>query len=142
MQSTLFSDQGSFAIQTALVHEYYRGLWQVAPLAILYVIVQIYDVCLTLDLEITFIWKSPGSFTKALYLLTRYLPFVDVGMIAIGVAGGQVILSLRTWAFWRKQRYILVILSFVWVIVCAIQLGLAGYQALTYKCKKFKSDYI
>ena len=42
---------------------------------------QVYDYVLTLDREATFIWPSPMSVTKVLFLLTRYAPFIDIGMI-------------------------------------------------------------
>ncbi|KAF8981404.1 hypothetical protein BDQ17DRAFT_1438433 [Cyathus striatus] len=117
---------------------------------------KIYDLCLTLNLEITYIWKSPWSVVKALYLLTRYLTFIDVGLTVIvgilpspsksacfkltggipwiyaaGVITGQLILSLRAWAFCGKKKHITVMLSVAWVVVSSVQFGLAGYQAFT-----------
>jgi hypothetical protein len=36
-----------------------------------------YDHLLTLDLEISQIWSSKWTITKVLFLITRYLPYVD-----------------------------------------------------------------
>ncbi|KAJ8075331.1 hypothetical protein PM082_019669 [Marasmius tenuissimus] len=41
----------------------------------------IYDTLLNLDLEFRFVWASPWSLVKVLYLLQRYLPFVDSTVI-------------------------------------------------------------
>ncbi|KAF8995039.1 hypothetical protein BDQ17DRAFT_1038611 [Cyathus striatus] len=77
MSSTI-SAQDISNIKTALFHEYYRGFFQVAPLAIL-----IYDVFLTLDLEIDYFWRSPWTIISSLYVLVRYPTFIDVGISAI-----------------------------------------------------------
>jgi hypothetical protein len=40
--------------------------------------VQIYDYFLTLDLEVRVIWGPPWSIPKSLFLLNRYLPFLEM----------------------------------------------------------------
>jgi len=41
----------------------------------------IYDYLLTLDREINLIWFSPWTYTKVLFLLVRYLTFVDTFLL-------------------------------------------------------------
>ena len=41
---------------------------------------QIYDYMLTFEAERTLIWKERWTFTKFLFLVTRYLPFVDLSV--------------------------------------------------------------
>lgn len=47
------------------------------PLKSTLAFLQVPDRLHTLDLEISFIWKSEWNLIKALYLLTRYVPFID-----------------------------------------------------------------
>ncbi len=42
---------------------------------------QVFDWFLTLDLEVSLVWSSPWSGMKVLFLLTRYLPFVDISVL-------------------------------------------------------------
>ena len=37
-----------------------------------------HEFCLTLGSEISLIWKSPWNILKVLFLLTRYVPFVNL----------------------------------------------------------------
>jgi len=39
--------------------------------------IQVYDYLLTFDDERTLMWPKPWSPTKVLFLMIRYLPFVD-----------------------------------------------------------------
>lgn len=48
---------------------------------IIYLIPQVFDWLLTLDLEVPLVWGSPRSGTKLLFILTRYLAFIDVSLI-------------------------------------------------------------
>jgi len=42
----------------------------------------IWDYILTLGLEVDLVWKSKWNFMKGLYLLQRYLPFIDtIGLV-------------------------------------------------------------
>lgn len=45
-------------------------------------LVQAYDYALTVHLEVNLVWRSAWSYTKVLFLLTRYLPVV-YGVIII-----------------------------------------------------------
>lgn len=98
----------------------------VAPVAIV-----MYDLILTLHLEVTLVWFSPWNYTKVLYLLTRYLPLVGLWFAmydqlwlnptvefcvwsfpfstwlgGISVIVAECILMIRTWAIWRQNRYV------------------------------------
>ncbi|KAJ7039107.1 hypothetical protein C8F04DRAFT_317552 [Mycena alexandri] len=45
----------------------------------------LYDICITIDDEVNFIWPKPWTRTKFLYLLIRYLPlFVQTSILTIG----------------------------------------------------------
>ncbi|KAF8154956.1 hypothetical protein B0H34DRAFT_546227 [Crassisporium funariophilum] len=90
----------------------------------------LYDYLLTLSMEIDLVWTSRWNLMKTLYLVQRYLPFVDTvwlvlhhqlganlststctqlytgsgwGMI-VGIASSELILTLRAWAVWRRDR--------------------------------------
>ncbi|KAH7929181.1 hypothetical protein BV22DRAFT_1029809 [Leucogyrophana mollusca] len=47
------------------------------------VTILIYDYVLTFNLELKFIWSGPWSAVKALYLFTKYLPFIDVILLVL-----------------------------------------------------------
>jgi len=87
----------------------------------------VYDYFLTLPRETSLIWPTPWNSMKVLFLLTRYLPFVDGVLHIIGLRGPgahsclaifkarswmqwtglvfpEVILTLRTWAVWDRNR--------------------------------------
>ncbi|KAF8632903.1 hypothetical protein AX17_004749, partial [Amanita inopinata Kibby_2008] len=88
----------------------------------------VFDYFLTLEIEISLMWNSPWTPTKILFLLTRYLPFIDVPialyhqfapsitantcvltyqisgwMFASGIIIAEIILTIRTWALWGKD---------------------------------------
>ncbi|KAK7024327.1 hypothetical protein VNI00_016358 [Paramarasmius palmivorus] len=90
-----------------------------------------YDFILRLSLEIQYIWKSPWTLFKALYLIQRFLPFVDCFFLLIifrfapglsekqcyyghralmftstvGVALSNIVLSVRIWNFDSAFRH-------------------------------------
>ncbi|KLO17496.1 hypothetical protein SCHPADRAFT_163975 [Schizopora paradoxa] len=97
----------------------------------------VYDYLLMLPVEIRYIWKDQQTFSwkQALYLLTRYLCFVDVSILSAflfdaelspnscgilyrtaawfefsGIIVAEVILLLRTHAIWQGSRTILYII--------------------------------
>jgi hypothetical protein len=41
-------------------------------------VVYIWDYILTFEMEVDHVWKSKWNFMKGLYLLQRYLPFIDI----------------------------------------------------------------
>ncbi|KAF8631118.1 hypothetical protein AX17_005163 [Amanita inopinata Kibby_2008] len=95
-----------------------------------------FDYLLTLDAEVNLIWKAPWNLVKVLYLIMRYMPFMDVTMIlyytvtpgvstsacvttgriapasiVIGVIIAETLLAIRTWTLWRKNLIIAVIFA-------------------------------
>ncbi|KAF9448157.1 hypothetical protein P691DRAFT_801270 [Macrolepiota fuliginosa MF-IS2] len=87
------------------------------------------DWLLTFELEVSLIWKARWNTSKILYLLARYLPFIDTSvvmyhqfgnalpvtvckityeyaawMFIVGMACAELILTLRTWAVWEKDK--------------------------------------
>ncbi|TCD65534.1 hypothetical protein EIP91_002543 [Steccherinum ochraceum] len=96
----------------------------------------VYDFILTFDSEVELMWPSQWSTVKVLYLLTRYLPFVDVSfllylqikthidaetckrlyyptiwLIVIGIIIAESVLVVRTWAVWGRARVITISLG-------------------------------
>jgi len=95
----------------------------------------IYDYLLTIYAEITLVWYSPWTYTKVLFLLTRYLPManayfilydqlflntsadlcpktfiVNIWLLTFGIISAEIILMVRTWAVWNRDRRIGLIL--------------------------------
>ncbi|EJC98747.1 uncharacterized protein FOMMEDRAFT_161580 [Fomitiporia mediterranea MF3/22] len=103
-----------------------------------------YDYLLTFEDERTLIWPSNWSAGKVLFVLTRYLPFVDLSITAshhfrtgltpeecslayksagwlinIGIIIAELILVLRTWAIWEKNRKVTITLG-IWASLSLI----------------------
>jgi len=93
------------------------------------VIILVYDYFLTFPGETHLIWPTPWNASKVLFLLPRYFPFVDLALnfhdirlrgvsaetclavykartwlLWFGLSLPEVILSLRTWAAWDRNR--------------------------------------
>ncbi|KDQ28879.1 hypothetical protein PLEOSDRAFT_156616 [Pleurotus ostreatus PC15] len=89
----------------------------------------LYDYSLTVDAEPTLIWSAPWSLGKALFLLTRYLPFLDSSLslyrdfgpktqrcslhdsiigwsLILGTTIAELIMVLRVWALWTRSRWV------------------------------------
>ncbi|KAF8638630.1 hypothetical protein AX17_002055 [Amanita inopinata Kibby_2008] len=90
----------------------------------------VYDYLLTLPLEVAWIWQSRWTIVNALYLLMRYMPFVNVALILLvdlpgrrpqgcatlntayaylvvaDFALSEIILTLRIWAIWARSKYL------------------------------------
>jgi len=109
-----------------------------------------YDWLLTLDREVAAIWSRPRSLGTIIFLLNRYIPFVDViistisrfqylsaeeclarnqfvgWMSLIGICISEGILMLRTYAIWARSRSVMIILCSVWA--CTVIPALAVTQ--------------
>ncbi|KAJ7475251.1 hypothetical protein B0H11DRAFT_2034723 [Mycena galericulata] len=94
----------------------------------------VYDLMCTLDQEILYVWPRPWSISTVLYVLNRYLPFIDtfiglsakftrispeqclirnvtVGWLSVGgIMLSEGILMLRTYAIWERKPIILILL--------------------------------
>jgi hypothetical protein len=94
-----------------------------------------------LEPEIKHIWRSKWSGTKVVYLFIRYMPFLEATVlfyrtvalgvtpeacsitykistvfILLGIILGEIVLSARTWAVWKRNRLVgifLVVFSFI-----------------------------
>ncbi|KAJ7186697.1 hypothetical protein C8R46DRAFT_1057756 [Mycena filopes] len=99
-----------------------------------------YDLLCTLEQEILYVWTRPWSTSTALFLLNRYLPFIDtflsfsakftqippeiclkrntavLWLSAFGIMLSEGILMLRTYAIWERKRSVLYLL-------CGLALG-------------------
>ncbi|EJD00225.1 uncharacterized protein FOMMEDRAFT_92670, partial [Fomitiporia mediterranea MF3/22] len=100
----------------------------------------IYEYVLTIETERKLIWTMPWSIAKVLFILTRYLPFVDTPIVLLhqlkmamsnnqcefaykftgwletfGILLAEIILVLRTWAIWERKRPIRVVLT-IWTL--------------------------
>jgi len=114
----------------------------------------IYDYVLTLHLEIKYIWRSPWTYTKVLFLLIRYLAFMAVVLnfsdsmfqelsvetckimyilvawfMVIQIALSEVVLCVRTWAVWNRNKA-------VGIGLVVVILGL-----LVFECIALKTPY-
>ncbi|KAF9465277.1 hypothetical protein BDZ94DRAFT_387626 [Collybia nuda] len=82
-------------------------------------IVLIWDVLLTMDLEVSRVWSGKLSLGTILFMMNRYLPIVLIvfqviwlgGIVTFGIA--QSLLITRTHALYRN-RYLLVALLMMW----------------------------
>lgn len=107
--------------------------------------VVVLDWLLTFDLEVSLVWRAKWTVMKGLYLLARYLPFVDIVLALYhhftsnstvsqcqqlftasawtfisGVTLVELIFTFRTWAVWGGGKQFTVALA---VIFCAIWAG-------------------
>ncbi|KLO09660.1 hypothetical protein SCHPADRAFT_1000121 [Schizopora paradoxa] len=105
------------------------------------IVLLLYDAVINLSDEISLIWRQRWSFGKVLYIVTRYGCFIDAAvallygfsaslsiescravyqianwMMTFGVHICQVVLILRTYAIWDRNRVLLAYL-------CTVQLG-------------------
>ncbi|KAG7089096.1 hypothetical protein E1B28_010805 [Marasmius oreades] len=86
-----------------------------------------YDVMIKLDVEVEHIWMRKWSFLTVVYIIQRYLPFLDGGSVlyyhfgnltdhyctlifnlnawsyVVGISLSQFILTLRVWAVWNRS---------------------------------------
>ncbi|KZP12423.1 hypothetical protein FIBSPDRAFT_870201, partial [Athelia psychrophila] len=88
-----------------------------------------YDILTLLDKEVEYVWMTPWSFGTVLYLLNRYLPYIETIVVHLCsttnspeacqmgktvlawfvVAGSlisQVVLMVRTYAIWGRKQSI------------------------------------
>ncbi|TFK32625.1 hypothetical protein BDQ12DRAFT_479687 [Crucibulum laeve] len=96
---------------------------------------------MTLGMEIDFVWASNWSLMKVLFLIQRYLPFFDTvwlvlhhqlghdlsgpachriyqasgWMYIVGFATSELILTLRAWAVWNRDRRLSITLPMLYV---------------------------
>ncbi|KAI0320411.1 hypothetical protein OF83DRAFT_595155 [Amylostereum chailletii] len=107
-----------------------------------------YDSLILLDDEIELVWRARWTVPKALYILSRYTPFIDLSinlyhtlaspqpdsaschrsflvvgwLMAIGMALSEVVMILRVYAMWERSSRILWSLSVLWVVLVVLSL--------------------
>jgi len=95
-----------------------------------------YDFCLTFSDELYCMWRSKSSFTfgSALFFTARYAGFASailsllprslsmdstcICLRVVTVLASELILAVRTWAIWARNRRIMVLLILVTVVRC------------------------
>ncbi|KAF9007741.1 hypothetical protein BDZ89DRAFT_1168438 [Hymenopellis radicata] len=111
----------------------------------------VFDYLLTLEQEVELIWGSEWTITKLLYLVTRYSPFVNAGVIlwqqltpnmsaencvlvvkmdgwmaTAGIMLAEVILTLRTWAIWNRHRFLTVCMPALFLVYSVVGFTVMG----------------
>ncbi|KZT57346.1 hypothetical protein CALCODRAFT_453129 [Calocera cornea HHB12733] len=99
-----------------------------------------YDYCLTFQQEVDYVWFQPWNFGKVIFLVLRYLPWVDHCAIllevtlpvpitnlcrvasywhytccVLGALLADSVIGLRTWAIWERSRTAAVFVSLSWL---------------------------
>ncbi|TFL06115.1 hypothetical protein BDV98DRAFT_652765 [Pterulicium gracile] len=116
--------------------------FDVASLALL-----VFDYFLTLDLEVALIWPSGWSLVKVIFLINRYMPFIDVPlalyhqlyrpqsesscrslyistawMFILGIGLTEFVLVYRTWALYDNSKplgvALLIYFLAFWIAIC------------------------
>ncbi|KAL4260149.1 hypothetical protein AB1N83_008817 [Pleurotus pulmonarius] len=122
--------------------------------------VLVYDYILTFDKEVSLIWfyQSTWSWTSILFMLNRYLPFFDTfdslwhnlmpgitpdacskayqavcWLYILGIGVTEVVLTIRTWAIWRRSRKLAIFLSVFFVVVWGPAFAVLGVFINTIK---------
>ncbi|OAX35685.1 hypothetical protein K503DRAFT_773222 [Rhizopogon vinicolor AM-OR11-026] len=119
-----------------------------------------YDWLLTIGSEFTYVWSRRWGIIELLYLFSRYLPFVDTPIVLIyhfylmdpsieachtaltaqcvmyiiGISISEQIFMIRTWAVWKKNNVVRLVLFIGSALVSITQLCLTAVYAssLTY----------
>ncbi|XP_006460421.1 hypothetical protein AGABI2DRAFT_177985 [Agaricus bisporus var. bisporus H97] len=110
------------------------------------------DWLLTMDMEVSLMWRGRWNVTKVLYFLTRYLPFIDTSVVMyrqfgtvlspslcrityeyaawtfiIGMGCAELILSLRTYAVWNKDKRLLIGLPLLFISTWTVGFIVLGF---------------
>ncbi|OCH84995.1 hypothetical protein OBBRIDRAFT_347047 [Obba rivulosa] len=133
---TILGEQTEMLVDSALV-ETMRHLIIVKYACVASLVLLLHEYCMTLDDEISLVWPSPWTITKVFFLCNRYSPFLDVPMavrIFLGITPGKAcatewqafgyiydfgiivaegIPTIRTYAIWNCNKWILCILVVV-----------------------------
>ncbi|KAG1803987.1 uncharacterized protein BJ212DRAFT_952442 [Suillus subaureus] len=89
----------------------------------------VFDYCITFSEEVRWTWFKPWDIPRIMFIISRYLPFAGAGMTAydairvsnqcastvegyiihvICIVAAESLLVIRTWAFWRKSKRLLI----------------------------------
>ncbi|KAF9260336.1 hypothetical protein L218DRAFT_962658 [Marasmius fiardii PR-910] len=119
----------------------------------------LYDYLCTLEQELAYVWSRPWSLGSLMFLLNRYLPFVDtflnfginfgtmnaqqclrathatIWLIYVGMSLSELILMLRTYGLWERSRSILLALS-----ITAVLLLIPGVIIVRMETRSFRFE--
>ncbi|KAF9220873.1 hypothetical protein BS17DRAFT_738391 [Gyrodon lividus] len=118
-----------------------------------------YDYCITIEYEVRWVWGTTWTPTRVHFMVSRYLPFIavtlaiyssrlgpgsavdycsPVGMTSMAVYYlciilAEALLVLRTYAFWQRNKKLLVVMwtSGIICTIIGIVVAEAAYQAPT-----------
>ncbi|KAG1730448.1 hypothetical protein EDB19DRAFT_2027476 [Suillus lakei] len=89
----------------------------------------VFDYCITFQEEVHWTWSRPWGLTRIIFTISRYLPFVGAGLTAYGalrvdgpcstslaeniihtisITAAEGLLVIRTWAFWKMSKRVLI----------------------------------
>ncbi|KAG2095448.1 uncharacterized protein F5147DRAFT_400531 [Suillus discolor] len=90
-----------------------------------------FDFCITFSEEVRWTWFRPWDVIRVIFVVSRYLPFAGVGMTAYdalrvsSIVAAEALLVIRTWAFWKKSKILLIGLSVYSVLTIAAILAVS-----------------
>lgn len=125
------------------------------------IVLLVYDYMLTLDSELLLIWASRWNLVKSLFLLVRYMPFIDMALLtfyltrngtahtaacgitfqtsawlfAVGTSVAEILLTIRTWACWDKAQWLTIGLPIFFLVNWAIVYVFLGLFIRSVECK-------
>ena len=104
----------------------------------------VYDWTITLDMEVELVWKSNRSYINVLYLVQRYLPFIDTCFIGMWRASPSefhlkdreidacctfvLLLSRATWYFELAAMQNPALFYWMYVLIFLIASGRGGKE--------------
>ncbi|TRM66654.1 hypothetical protein BD626DRAFT_162133 [Schizophyllum amplum] len=114
--------------------------------------VLIYDTLDTLPDQISHVWTPPYSYGSLLYIVLRYIPFINgimavnlefssptparcltanrvvTAFIVIGILLSEGVLALRTYALYNRSRWITYVLASIWMCTVIPALVITGIE--------------
>ncbi|KAJ7729796.1 hypothetical protein B0H16DRAFT_225000 [Mycena metata] len=116
----------------------------------------VYDFFLTFPMEVEYFWNSPWSLVKAMFFWNRYLTFPTTAYLAFSeinrlptaalcfaqettglilslvcISGAQVVMQIRVHALYGQNRTLKIIVSCLFFIAVASELGIAIAKLVT-----------
>ncbi|KAG0703257.1 hypothetical protein DFH29DRAFT_874652 [Suillus ampliporus] len=97
----------------------------------------IFDYFLTLEQEVRWTWNRRWDVCRVIFVLSRYMPFAAAGMTSYGehlpispaihiisIVAAEGLLIIRTHAFWKRSKKLLVVLLVLAVVslACAVSI--------------------
>jgi len=120
-----------------------------------------YDYLLTVEQELQYVWSARWSSGKLLFILVRYIVFIDIplftwdyfasvqpsticrvpfdiamGFEALGVLSAWLVVGLRTWAIWNKNR----VCGVVIILAFSAALGLGLYDVILFATYQSRTE--